>query len=203
MKNIILIKGITESEYPVLHPAVKKYMDRFNIEKVEIKIIKTDLTANATSYFKNKLDFSENLIKMMNGNEIEAIVAHELSHIKNRDSIKKSPIFLFLILLAFILMYAFYLFIVEEAILLLLILFFSIIIVLIVFHWVLIRQELSADRESAIKTGKPDSMKTALVKMYSERFPRRNFKYCCYLFTHPSLKRRIECLELLKKTLEI
>jgi len=203
MKNIIQIKGITESEYPVLNTAVKKNMDRFNIEKVEIKIIKTGMEANATSYFKNKIQFSEKLIKMMNGNEIEAIVAHELSHIKNRDCIKKSPIFFILILLAFILVYALYLYIVEHAIHLLLVVFFISIIGIMILHRVSIEQELRADRESSLKTSKPDSMKTALEKMYSERFPIKNFKYYCYLFTHPDLKRRNECLELSKKTLEM
>ena len=140
---------------------------------------------------------------MMNGNEIEAIVAHELSHIKNQDCIKKSPIFIILILLAIILVYGLYIYIVEHSILLLLVVFLISIIGIIILHRVSIQQELRADRESSIKTSKPDSMKMALEKMYSERFPRKNFKYYCYLFTHPDLKRRIKCLELSKKMLEI
>ena len=32
MENIIQIKGITESEYPVLNKALKENMNRFNIE---------------------------------------------------------------------------------------------------------------------------------------------------------------------------
>lgn len=198
MKYIIQINGITEPENPDVYHAVGKYGDKFNIKKVEIEMPETGMDAYAVSLYDNKMKLPKKLMKMMNVDEIDAIVAHEFCHIKYRDFIVNLIILFCLILLAISLAYDYFLDIVEP-----IILFFSIvvyiIIILIVLNMVLIRQELRADRESAIKTGKPNSLKTALEKMYSGRFQKKGSSdWLLYRFNHPDLKRRIEQLELLK-----
>lgn len=210
MKYLIQIKGITKSEYPDLYHAIGKYGTIFNIEEVEIKILETGMKADAIKHYKNVLRVSDKLIDVMNGDQIEAIVAHELRHIKNLDFIVKSPIIVIVLALLIGFLYAFikiYLCKVSfvNDILSLLLLSSNIIIGIMVLHWVSIQQEFRADRESSIETGKPDSLKTALEIMHSERFPGRRIieklDSCNYRFTHPDLKKRIEYLELLKKRL--
>lgn len=213
MTYTIQIEGITKSENPDVYNAVGIYGDKFNIKKVEIEMPETGMDAKGFSCINKKMNISnkmklpKKLLKMMDGDEIEAIVAHEFSHIKNKDCIANLCLFILCIFVLGVFIYFFIkkyldkIFSFELCIwlsLLFLLLLFSGIIIWI-FNRKFIRQEFRADRESAIKTDKPDSLITALEKMYSERFSRAGIKDCLkYHFNHPNLKRRIEQLELIK-----
>ena len=153
----------------------------------------------------------------MNEDEIEAIVAHEFSHIYNQDHIVK---------LTVILLFGLPLLHISIKINLGNVSFWQGILFLIAFlifmygmkvvNWISIFQEVRSDREAIWKTGKPEAMMTALLKLYSDPFTRNkrpsyfekiseSFEYLSrylYGFTHLGLKERIEYLELAKKMLE-
>jgi heat shock protein HtpX len=221
MEKPLQIKGIVESEYPVLYAAVEKNMITYNIRKVRIKILKHGLSAAVISFFGDNLIVTKKLIEIMNEDEIEAIVAHEFSHIYNRDHIVKLTVaFLFGLPLLYICIticitinrgnISFW-----QGIFFLIAFFISMYGIKVV-NWITIFQEVRSDREAILKTSKPDAMMTALLKLYSEPFTRskrpcyfekisESFDYLSryfYGFTHPGLKERIEYLELAKKMLE-
>ena len=217
MEKPLQIKGIVESEYPVLHAAVEKNMITYNIRKVRIKILKHGIKAAVISFFGDNLIVTKKLIEIMNEDEIEAIVAHEFSHIYNRDHIVRLTIaFLFVLPLLYMCSKINIGNVSLWQGIFFLIAFLIFMYGMKVVNWISIFQEIRSDREAILKTSKPEAMKTALLKLYSEPFTRskrpsycekisESFEYLFlyfYGFTHPGLKERIEYLELAKKMLE-
>ncbi len=218
MEKIIQINGIKKSEYPILYAAVEKNMNAYNINKVRVKILQHGMNAAAISFFGDNLIITKKLIEVMNGDEIEAIVAHEFSHIYNRDSTARLTI---IMLFGIPLLYIYSKInsnniSLGQAIILLIALFIFM-YGLKVMNWMSVLQEVRSDREAIMKTGKPDAMLTVLLKFYSEPFTKNkrpgffekileSFSYLFwyfYGFTHPGSKERIEYLELAKKMLEM
>ncbi len=221
MEKTIQINGIKRSEYPILYAAVEKNMNAYNINKIRVKILQYGMNAAAVSFFGDNLIITKKLIEIMNEDETEAIVAHEFSHIYNRDSTVRLAI---IMLFGAPLLYILYIyskinpsnFSSGQAIFLLMALFIFM-YGLKVMNWVSVRQEVSSDREAIMKTSKPDAMLTALLKFYSEPFTRtkrpgffekilESFGYLFwyfYGFTHPGSKERIEYLELARKMSEM
>ena len=103
MTYTIQIEGITKSENPDVYNAVGIYGDKFNIGKVKIEMPKTGMDAYACL---NKMKLPKELIQMLNGDEIEAIVSHEFSHIKNKDFIKNSPFIIFISIPLFLIVWS-------------------------------------------------------------------------------------------------
>ena len=217
MEKTLQIKGIVESEYPVLYAAVEKNMITYNIRKVRIKILKHGISAAVISFFGDNLIVTKKLIEIMNEDEIEAIVAHEFSHIYNRDHVVTLTVaFLFGLPLLYICITINRGNISFWQGIFFLITFFIFMYGMKVMNWISVFQEVRSDREAIWKTRKPEAMMTALLKLYSEPFTRikrpsyfekisESFEYLSryfYGFTHPSLKERIEYLELAKKMLE-
>lgn len=218
MEKTIQINGIKKSEYPILYAAVEKNMNAYNINKVRVKILPHGMNAAAISFFGDNLIITKKLIEIMNGDEIEAIVAHEFSHIYNRDSIARLTIIMFF---GVPLLYIYSTInpnnVSPGQAIFLLIALFIFMYGLKVMSWVSVLQEVRSDREAIMKTSKPDAMLTALLKFYSEPFTRNkrpgffekileSFGYLFWYFigfTHPGSKKRIEYLELAKKMSEM
>jgi heat shock protein HtpX len=216
MAEIIQIKGIVKSEHPVLYAAIEKNMIAYSIKKVRVKILQHGMNAAAISFLGDYLIVTNKLIEIMNDDEIEAIIAHEFSHIYNRDHIVKLTI-LFLFALPFLYIYSrIHLGSVSLGLgIALLIAFFIFMYGLKVMNWISVLQEVRSDREAILKTSKPEAMITALLRLYSAPFTIKerpnyfekileSFGYLFwyfYGFTHPGSKERIEYLEFAKKML--
>ncbi len=222
MEKAPQIKGIKESEYPILYAMIKKNMIAYNMTKIRVKILRYGFNAGALSFFGDYLIVTKKLIETMDEEEIEAIVAHEFSHIFNRDIFVRRTIIL---LFSLPLLYAFYSIIhyrtnsINISAAQGIILFISLIISIYgikVANSLSIPQEVRSDREAVLRTQNPEAMINALFKFYSEPFTRNkrpsyfekiieSFEYLFfyfYGFTHPGSKERIEYLELAKKMLE-
>lgn len=177
MNKDLKIKGIKESEYPILYASLEKNMIAYNIMKIKVKIIKHGMNAFAFSLFGNYLMVTEKLIKTMNEEEIEAIVAHEFSHIYNRDSIERLIILLIfsipLIVLSFFLIGARQSITPSVGVFILIFLIVSMYIFnhgIKIVNWVSVQQEIRSDREAVLKIKNPDALINALIKMYIEPF---------------------------------
>jgi Zn-dependent protease with chaperone function len=223
MDKDLQIKGIKESEYPTLYAVLKKNMAAYNVTKVKVKIIKHGRNAFAFSLFRNYLMVTEKLLKTMNEEEIEAIIAYEFNHISNRDSIERLIILLIfsIPLIGFII----FLFNVRDSIspsLGILILIFLIISIFIfdrgikIVNRVSVQQIIWSDKTAILKTKNPDALINALIKIYIEPFIRSKppshfekiretleyFKMYFLGGTYSVSIKRLEYLELVKKMLE-
>lgn len=83
-------KEASESEYPKLHTMVRELARRANIPKPKIYIVNSanpNAFATGPSHKKGVIAFTTGILSLLNEEELKGVTAHELSHIKNRDTL--------------------------------------------------------------------------------------------------------------------
>ena len=82
------VKPMAETDNPELHQTVKNLSIKSGITKPKIMISKIPLP-NAFAYGSpitgNRVAVTEGLLKNLNNDEVEAVIGHELGHLKHRD----------------------------------------------------------------------------------------------------------------------
>lgn len=83
------VEEASKDKYPKLHETVEQISQRSGIEKPEVMISKMDMP-NAFAYgnflTERKVAVTEGLLKTLEYEEVEAVLGHELGHIKHKDS---------------------------------------------------------------------------------------------------------------------
>ena len=220
---------VSESEAPNLHETVSRLCAMADLPKPRIAMVNSSIP-NAFATGRNQRNavvaVTSGLMRQLNQSELEAVLAHELTHVKNRDAMVLT-IASFLSTLAFFLVR--YLF------------FFGgggkrdrsgIVVVWLasmavyVASFLLIRalsryREFAADRGSAIITGQPSHLVSALMKISGtiSRIPSEDLRkveganaffiipaasgssFFHLLSTHPPVEQRIAALERIEKEL--
>jgi heat shock protein HtpX len=188
-------REVSPEEAPKLHAMVERLAAMASIEKPRVAIIDSDIP-NAFATGRNQkhavIAVYRGLLERLDDNEVEAVLAHELSHIVNRDVLVMTLASTFAILAGLITRVAFYAG------------FFGgfggnrdgnnnsvpiwLIVILVSFvtyaiSWVLIRtisryREYAADRGSALITGAPENLMSALQKISSgiTQIPQRDLR---------------------------
>lgn len=225
---------VSESEAPQLHGMITRLCAIADLPKPQVAIVRTQVpNAFATGRSPNKavVAVTTGILDKLSPAELEAVLAHELSHVKNRDMAV-------LTIASFISTVAFY--IVRYSLYfgnmggdrkrdgggILLVWLVSIVVWVISF--LLIRalsryREFSADRGSAILTGQPANLASALMKISGvmERVPSEDLRKVegmnaffiipavsgssiMDLFsTHPSVEKRIAKLEMMQQEMSL
>jgi heat shock protein HtpX len=82
------VKVVTESESPRLFRIVRSLVQRSDLPMPQIAIIPTD-TPNAFATGRNPkhatVAATEGILKLLNDDELTGVLAHEMSHVKDRD----------------------------------------------------------------------------------------------------------------------
>ncbi len=224
-------KPVSESEEPRIHDMVRRLCQNADLPMPKIAVVKTAMP-NAFATGRNQkhavVAVTTGLLSRLNDSEVEAVLAHELTHIKNRDMMVMT-IATFLSSLAQML--------VQwlpfmgggdrdrdsgsNAALLLVV---SLVVWIVSF--ILIRtlsryREFAADRGAAIITGQPSHLISALTKISGSRVPTEDLRRVegpvsalfitpalsgsslSKLFsTHPTLEARIDALQRIEMELE-
>ncbi len=166
-------KVVSESEAPELHAMIRRLTTRADLPMPRIAVMETSVP-NAFATGRNPenavVAVTNGLMNTLNRDEVEAVLAHELSHVKNRD-VRTLTIASFLSTVAFFVMrWAMFagMFGRRSNGSFILILVVSVIVWFVSF--LLIRalsryREYSADAGSAMITGKPDALISALNKI--------------------------------------
>jgi heat shock protein HtpX len=225
MEKSIQIKGITRSEYPVLYAVLERNMKAYNITKIKVIMLEHGFQAGTRSFLGNHLQIPKKLLEILSEEELQTIVAHEFSHILNRDLY----IWMYISVLFFIPIIGFIITFITKISKIFsdFRLFIFISIYFIASFYILnigikirnlasVQQEIRSDWEALLKTKNPEALKNALFKMEIEpiitnRPPRlfeiisRGNYYISLYFhghTHPILKERLEYLELAERLLK-
>ncbi len=224
-------KIVTESEMPELHQIVSRLCANANLPMPKIAVVKTSMP-NAFATGRNQKNavvaVTTGIMERLNNNELEAVLAHELTHVKNRDMMVMT-IATFLSSIAQIM--------VQWLPFLgggsrdrdsgsnFIVLFLVSLVVWIV-SFILIRtlsryREFAADRGAAIMTGQPSNLVSALKKISGFRVPTEDLRkvegpvsalfitpaisgssFMRLFSTHPTLEDRIAALQKIEMELE-
>lgn len=88
-------KVVDETEHPVLHRIVSKLAISAGLPKPKVAIINSRVP-NAFATGRNPKNsvvaVTKGLLEILNENELEGVISHELSHIKNRDVLIQSVV---------------------------------------------------------------------------------------------------------------
>ena len=224
-------KLVSESEEPRIHDMVRRLCQNADLPMPKIAMVRTSMP-NAFATGRNQKNavvaVTTGLLSRLNESEVEAVLAHELTHVKNRDMMVMT-IATFLSSLAQ-LMVQWLPFMGggdrdrdsgSNAALLLVV---SLVVWIVSF--ILIRtlsryREFAADRGAAIITGQPSNLISALTKISGSRVPTEDLRKVegpvsalfitpalsgsslSKLFsTHPTLEARIDALQRIEMELE-
>ncbi|MFC6753419.1 zinc metalloprotease HtpX [Halorubrum tibetense] len=221
-------REVDPEEYPELHRMVERLSQQADLPKPAVAVADTNVP-NAFATGRNQKNatvaVTTGLLRTLDQDELEGVIAHELAHVKNRD-VMVMTIASFLSTIAF--------FIVRWGWLLggnnrqgaPVIVAIMVSLLVWVVSFLLIRalsryREYSADRGAAVITGKPGALASALVSINSgmERVPEEDMRESAemnafFIFpiskgfigriasTHPPTEKRIERLRELEREME-
>ncbi len=229
---------VTRQQAPELHEIVDRLCQVSDIPRPQIAVMDTDMP-NAFATGRNPqhavVTVTRGLMRRLQPDEIEAVLAHELSHVKNRD-VAVITVASFFATLASIMVQQFLWFGMfggmgggrrrGNGVNAVIVVWLAAIVVWAI-SYLLIRalsryRELAADRGSAIITGHPSTLASALVKISQtvSRIPDRDLRQAeaaaaffiipalsrnsllALFSTHPPLKVRLAHLEALARDME-
>ena len=187
---------VTPEEAPQLHATVERLAAMANIQKPRVAIIDSDIP-NAFATGRNQkhsvVAVYRGLLDRLDENEVEGVLAHELTHIVNRDVLVMTLASTFAMLAALITRFGLYAGFfggfgggnnrdnnngVPVWLVIVVVAFVTYIV-----SWILIRtisryREFAADRGSALITGAPEYLMSALQKISSQMtlIPQRDLR---------------------------
>jgi heat shock protein HtpX len=187
-------KVVERDEAPELHAMVERLCAMADLPKPRIAIVDTDVPnafATGRSPKHAAVAVTTGLWRRLEPREIEAVLAHELSHVANRDVLIMTVASFFAMLAGLLTRFGLYAGMWggggrsnnnNNAVpVWLIVLLVS--VVTYVLSWILIRtisryREYAADRGSALITGAPENLMSALQKISSEMFriPQRDLR---------------------------
>ena len=225
---------VTPQEFPGLHAAIERLCVQADLPKPRVAVAQTPMPnafAIGRAPKKATVCATTGLLELLSPAELEGVLAHELSHIQNRDVAVMTIAGFFAAIASFIVQMGLWF---GGA--------FSrnrdggpafIVVVLVsaavyAISWLLLQalsryREFAADRGSAVITGRPSALISALMKISGtmQQIPQKDLRAASgelaafYIFppkaksaaaklfsTHPSLEARIEALQRLESQLQ-
>jgi heat shock protein HtpX len=225
------VKEVSPAEEPELHGIVERLCVQANLPKPRVCVMETPMPnafAMGRSRKSTTVCATRGILEMLSPAELEGVMAHELTHVINRDVVVMTLASFFASLAALILQFSFFFGgggDREEEEDLFLVVIASVIVYAISF--LLLRalsryREFAADRGGAVLTGRPSALASALLKIsgtierepsqdlrsaeaHSAFFiiPARAKKSLLNIFAdHPPLEKRLAALQRLEAQLQ-
>lgn len=167
---------VTSEQYPELHDLVERIVARNNLPKPKIAVINTAMPnafATGKGPKSSVVAVTTGLMNLLDREELEGVIAHELTHIRNRDVLVLTLASLFSTVAWYLMQFSFYGAVGYRrdrnssggmAIILLIAIvtwFVSFLLIRAISRY----REFAADRGSAQMTGKPIKLANALMKI--------------------------------------
>jgi len=221
-------KEVSEEEYPQLHAMVSRLAQQADLPKPKVAVADSRVPnafATGRSQKNSAVAVTTGIMRTLDEDELEGVIAHELAHIKNRD-VAVMTIASFLSTIAFLVVrFGIYfgggrnrngsVFVAILASLVVWIISFFLIRALSRYR------EFAADRGGAVITGQPSALASALLKISGrmDQVPQEDLRDTAEMnaffiipirsgivgrlfSTHPSTEKRVERLRQLEKELE-
>jgi heat shock protein HtpX len=225
------VKEVSPAEEPELHGIVERLCVQADLPKPKVCVMETSMPnafAMGRSRKSTVVCATRGILELLSPAELEGVMAHELTHVINRDVMVMTLASFFASLAALILQFSFFFGgggNSEEEEDLFLVVIASVVVYAISF--VLLRalsryREFAADRGGAVLTGRPSALASALIKISGtiERVPSQDLrsaeamsaffiiparakKSLMNIFAdHPPLEQRLAALERLESQLQ-
>ncbi|UIP00005.1 zinc metalloprotease HtpX [Halobaculum sp. CBA1158] len=223
---------VSEQEYPELHRTITRLSQQADLPKPTVAVADTRVPnafAAGRSQKNSTVCVTTGLLRTLDDEELEGVLAHELAHVKNRD-VMVMTIASFLSTLAFIVVRWGWLFggggdrgggnqapVLVAIVVSLVVWVISFLLIRLLSRY----REFAADRGGAAISGKPGALASALVTIDSgmDRVPKEDLRdtaemnaffvipirsgFVGKLFsTHPSTEKRVERLRDLEREME-
>ena len=186
-------KIVSPEEAPKLHALIERLAAMADLQKPRVAIVDTDVP-NAFATGRNQkhavVAVTRGLWERLDEKEIEGVLAHELTHIANRDVLVMTVASFFAMLAGLLTRFGLYAGMWgggnrnnNNSSVPVWLIVLAVSILTYVISWILIRtisryREYAADRGSAVITGAPENLMSALQKISSEMFriPQRDLR---------------------------
>ena len=178
-------KIVTREQYPELHDVIERIIARNNLPKPKIAVINTKMPnafATGKGHKSSVVAVTTGLMDLLDTEELEGVLAHELTHIRNRDVLVLTLASLFSTVAWYLMQFGFYsgmgygygygyggrdrnnaggmVIVIVVAIL-------TWVVSFLIIRAISRYREFAADRGSAQMTGKPVKLANALMKISS------------------------------------
>jgi heat shock protein HtpX len=173
-------KVVSREQFPILHDLVERIVARNGLTKPRVAVVNTNLP-NAFATGKGRKNsvvaVTTGLLDILDTEELEGVLAHELSHIKNRDVLVLSLASLFSTVAWYLMQFGFYGGLYGggfggrdrnnggSMIVVLAVAILTWVISFLIIRAISRYREFAADRGSAQMTGKPVKLANALMKI--------------------------------------
>jgi heat shock protein HtpX len=190
-------REVSPEQAPQLHGIVDRLCAMADMQKPRVAIAPTDMP-NAFATGRNSknsvLCVTDGLMRRLDDNELEGVLAHELSHVAHRDVQVMTVASVLAIIAGLLMRFAFYSELFggggrggrrgnDQNFFLIVLAIMVVSAVIYAVSFLLIRllsryRELAADRSGALLTGQPSALKSALVKVSGSmaRIPTRDLR---------------------------
>ena len=219
-------KVVSETDAPRLHMAIENLALKMGLPKPKVAIVQNDMPnafATGRNYRNSVVAVTTGLLNRLNEQELQAVLAHEMTHVKNRDMFVVTFASFVVSVMSMIIYFALSTVMRGDdreggfgasMLAWFVSIIFSNTIGLIIINTVSRYREYGADRGAALVTRNPDSLISALKKISSKPVSGESArglesaKALCIsatakgmmemFSTHPSMEKRIAALEKVK-----
>jgi heat shock protein HtpX len=224
-------REVTPAEAPELHAMIDRLCVQADLPKPRVAVADTDMPnafAIGRSPSKATVCATTGIMRILTPAELEGVLAHELTHVQNRDVLVMTIAGFFATVAAYIVQFGFFFGGGDgdddgDSFVILLLVSLAVYAISFFLMQALSRyREFAADRGSGIITGRPSALASALLKISGtmDRIPQKDLRASSelaafYIFppkakaaignvfsTHPPMEKRIAALERLEAQLQ-
>ena len=174
-------KVVSKEQEPELHELIERIVARNNLPKPRIAVIETNMPnafATGRGQKSSVIAVTRGLLNILDTEELEGVIAHELTHIRNRDALVLTLASLFSTVAWYLMQFGFYGGLYGGyggggrdrngggiMLIILLVAMLTWVISFLIIRAISRYREFAADRGSAQMTGKPVKLANALLKI--------------------------------------
>jgi heat shock protein HtpX len=165
-------KLVSKEQYPQLHELIERIVARNNLPKPRIAVINKNIPnafATGRGQKSSVVAVTTGLLDILDIEELEGVVAHELTHIRNRDALVLTLASLFSTVAWYLMQFGFYGGRDRNSggamLIILLVAMLTWVVSFLIIRAISRYREFAADRGSAQMTGKPVKLANALMKI--------------------------------------
>jgi heat shock protein HtpX len=168
-------KIVSREEYPRLHEIVERLSTSNGLPKPKVAMVNTivpNAFATGKSPKSSLVAVTTGLLELLDDDELEAVIGHELTHVRSRDVLVLTLASVFSTVAWYLMQFGFYGGLqtrnrnsAGSGVIVLLVAVVTWVVSFLIIRAISRYREYSADRGGAIMTGKPDKLATALLKI--------------------------------------